>query len=317
MKKQLFIILIISLLTVSFFLLFRIEKKNQKNIIVQEEGGSELKEIQELPIRIPQEPLPELQEKAAIAILFEKGDKEKILYQKNIEENLSPASLAKLMSAMIVLDHYPLEKEVIVSQRAVWTEGESGRLSPGEKIKVKGLLELLLLVSSNDAATALAEEIGENKFLDLMNEKAKKIGLKNTHFLNPHGLDEKGQYSTAYDLAKLTKYSIKNYPLIWETLREREKDVIGKDNLGREILHHLRNTILMHSAGEALLNDSNFLGGKTGYTQDVNESMILAAKTSGKVKGEIVIVILGVGIGERVPKAKQLYDWGLKAFKWE
>lgn len=317
MNKK-FILLIISLFAISFFLFWNFFLNLSKNIVVQEEGGSEFKkEIQELPIRIPQEPLLEFQEEAAIAILFEKDGKEKILYQKNIKEKLPPASLVKLMSAMIVIDNFPLEKEVTVSQRAVLTEGESGSLSPGERISMKGLLELLLLVSSNDAATALAEEIGENKFLNLMNEKAEKINLENTYFLNPHGLDEKGQYSTAYDLARLTEYSIKNYPLIWEILGAREKDVIGKDNLGRNILHHPRNTILMHSTGEALLNDPKFLGGKTGYTQDAGESMILATKALGHVEGEIVIVILGVGIGERVPKTKELYDWIFRAFKWE
>lgn len=311
MNKKFIIIFIIFLLAISFFLFIKIDKENQSNIVIQEDGSELKKEIQELSIREPHEPPPALQEKAAIAILFEEDGKEKILYQKNIKEKLPIASLTKLMSAMIVIDKYPLDKEVTVSQRAVSTEGESGRLSPGEKISIENLLDLSLLVSSNDAAQALAEVIGEKKFVDLMNKKTNEIGLKNTHFANSHGLDAKGNFSTAEDLVLLTQYSILYYPKIWEILGMKEKKLIGKDNLGREIFHHPRNV------ARELLDEKSVIGAKTGYTEDAGETIILTARAPGNPKGNMVIVILGVGIGERIQKAKELYDWVLKAFRWE
>ena len=325
-KLSIILILLLIVLFVLFLLFFpfggKKEKKETKIIqeaeIVQEEGGGE--EVERklkimnfstfFPVRSKEYYLPELREKSGIAILFTNQGKEEILYQKNIGERIPIASLTKLMSAMVVMDNCPLDQEIEVSREAVLTLGESGRLSPGEKISIKGLLDLALLVSSNDAASALAEIIGKEKFIDLMNKKTEEVGLKNTHFMNSHGLDEKNHYSTASDLALLIQYSIVHYPEIWEVLGTKEKDVIGKDNLGREILHHCRNT-------NKLLSEKGVLGGKTGYTEDAGDCMILAMEAPGKVRGNIAVVILGVSFGERIPKAKQLYDWIRSAYVWE
>jgi len=328
MKKYLIIFTFI-ILSVFFFILFPIGKREGKlperlegeKEDFQEEGGGEIKNYNMLgkalepypsydlfPIRDYKIALPELGEKAGIAILFNQQGKGNILYQKNINEKLPVASLTKLMSAIIVIDKYPLDKEVTVSQRAVWTEGESGRLSPGEKITIKNLLYLSLLVSSNDAASALAEVIGENKFVDLMNKKVQEIGLKNTHFASPHGLDNKENFSTAEDLAFLTQYSILNYPSLWEILKIEEIDIVSYDHLERDILHHTRNT-------NKLLLEEGVIGGKTGYTEEAKDTMILAVKAPGKIQGNIVLVLLGVD--NRIQRTKQLYDWVLKAWEWE
>jgi len=261
-----------------------------------------------LPIRNLKELSPDLEETAGIAVLFTKDRNGSILYQKNIDKRLPIASLTKLMTAMIVIDKYPLEKEIIVSQEDVWTEGESGRLSPGEKTSIKNLLYLSLLVSSNDAASTLARVIGEKKFVELMNEKVKEIGLLNTHFANSHGLDDKENFSTAKDLAILTQYSLVNYPSLWEILKIEEIDLFSQDHLGRQILHHVRNT-------NKLLSEPYVLGGKTGYTQEAKDTMILVSKAPGKVEGNIVLVILGVD--NRIQRTKTLYDWILKAWRWE
>jgi len=311
-------ILIILLLIILFILLFVFfpfgEKKEGgvNQVVLKEQGGGERAES--FPIRNPQEPEINLGEKAGIAVLFTPEGKEKILYKKNINERLPFASLAKIMTAMVVIDNYTLDKEVTISREAVQTLGESGRLSVGERISIRGLLDLSLLVSSNDAASALAEVMGKRKFVRAMNEKAKEIGLLNTSFVNPHGLDEEdhnNNLSSAYELAKMTEYSIENYPLIWKILGTKEKDVIGKDPSGREIPHHPRNV------ARTLLDKEGILGGKTGYTEDAGETMILVGKPFGKVKGNIVIVILGVGIGERLQKSEQLYNWLKTAYIWQ
>mgnify|MGYP001058705704 CR=1 FL=1 len=258
-KLSIIFILILIILFILLFIFFpsREKKEGREGNLAEEmgklnekiEGGGEIGEIpiswqscDFFPLRNQKESLPELREEAGIAILFSPKGKEQILYQKDIDKKLPPASLTKLMTAIIVTDNFPLDKKVKVSQEAVWTLGESGRLSPQEEISIRGLLDLCLLVSSNDAASALTEVVGKEKFLNLMNEKIKKIGLKETHLVNAHGLDEKKHYSTAYDLALMTQYSILHHPLIWETLGTEEKDIIGKDHLKREILHHARNT---------------------------------------------------------------------------
>jgi len=324
-KLSIIFILLLIILFILFLIFFpfggKVAKEEEKIIqeaeISREEGGGETEQKLKIvnfstffPIKNGGYSLINLGEKSGIAILFTNQGEEEILYQKNIDEEIPIASLTKLISAMVVMDSYPLEKEVEVSREAVLTLGESGRLSPSEKISIRGLLDLTLLVSSNDAASALAEIIGKEKFIDLMNEKIEEIGIQNTHFMNSHGLDEKDHYSTVSDLALITQYSIIHYPEIWEILGTEEKDVIGKDNLGREILHHLRNT-------NKLLLEEGVFGGKTGYTEDAGDCMILAMEAPGKVRGNIAIVILGVGIGERIPKTKQLYDWIRNAYIWE
>jgi len=147
-----------------------------------------------------------------------------------------------------------------------------------------------------------------------MNEKAKEIGLSNTYFVNPHGLDEddhKNNVSSAYDLAVMTQYSLLHYPKIWEILGQSEKNVIGYGLAGKEMVHYARNV-----SAELLLRD-DILGGKTGYTEDAGETMIVAMKAPGIVKGNIAIVLLGVGIGERIPKSIQVYNWLYNAYIWK
>ena len=313
-KISILIILLLILLLILLFIFFPFGEKKEGggNMVLKEQGGGE--NAESFPIRNPKAPEINLNEKAGIAVLFTPDGKEKILYKKNINQRLPFASLTKIMTAMVVIDNYPLDKEVTISREAVQTLGESGRLSVGERISIRGLLDLSLLVSSNDAASALAEVMGERKFVRAMNEKAKEIGLLNTSFVNPHGLDEEdhnNNLSSAYELAKMTEYSIQHYPLIWKILGTKEKDVIGKDSSGREILHHPRNV------ARVLLDKEGILGGKTGYTEDAGETMILVGKPFGKVKGNIVIVILGVGIGERLQKSEQLYNWLKTAYIWQ
>ncbi|HOK35293.1 MAG TPA: serine hydrolase [Candidatus Pacearchaeota archaeon] len=313
------LLLIIVLILIFIFFPFGSKEEGKKNIeVVQGEENNPSQKIlfsTLFPIRNEDISFPDLGEKAGIAILFIPQGKEEILYQKNIDEALPIASLTKIMTAMIALDNYSLSNEIEVSKSAVETEGTSGMLSPGERMTIEGLLDLSLLVSSNDASSALAEIIGEDKFIDLMNKKAEKIGLSKTHFFNPHGLDDDKNHedniSSAYDLAVMTQYSIVNYPKIWEILGTKETTVIGKDSLGREILHQPRNV------SRNLLSNEGVLGGKTGYTEDAGETMILAMKAPGEVEGNVVIVLLGMGIGERIQKAQQLYDWLFRAYRWE
>ncbi len=247
-------------------------------------------------------------EKAGMAVLFDRTGKETVLYQKNIDEKLPIASITKLMSAIVVLDNYDLDRVVEVSKKAVDAPEIVGKLKPGEKITIRGLLELSLIVSSNDAAQALAEVMGEEKFIEKMNEKAKEIGLLNTHFVSAHGYEPENQ-SSAKDLVLLAQYSRVNYPLIWEILSKKQATVIGSDPFGGEIIHNLNNT-------NKLLSENYVIGGKTGYTDEAGDTMILVMKAPGIVEGDVVLVLLGLGIAERIPKMKNFYDWIMWGWDW-
>jgi D-alanyl-D-alanine carboxypeptidase (penicillin-binding protein 5/6) len=157
---------------------------------------------------------PTLQARAAILMDAETGQ---VLYAKSAHQKLPPASLTKVMTAIVVLERCSLEDTVKASQRAVNTKPSSVNLRVGEEMKVRDLLYALMLRSANDAAVALAEYTAGSveAFAKLMNAKAQELGAKNTHFVNPHGLHHPKHLSTAYDLALITRYAMGN-----ETFRE-------------------------------------------------------------------------------------------------
>jgi D-alanyl-D-alanine carboxypeptidase (penicillin-binding protein 5/6) len=152
---------------------------------------------------------PQVQARAAILMDAETGQ---VLYAKNAHKPLPPASLTKIMTAILVLEQCELDAVVKASTRAVNTQASSMHLRVGEQVKVRDLLYALMLRSANDAAVALAEHTAGSveAFAKLMNEKAKQLGAKHTRFVNPHGLHDPRHLSTAYDLALITRYAMQN-----------------------------------------------------------------------------------------------------------
>lgn len=245
----------------------------------------------------------------AESYLLYDAERDLILYSKNIEKKMFIASLTKLMTAMVVLDNAAPEEIAFVSQNAVKTEGEMGNLVVGEKISVGNLLRALLIESSNDAAAALAEYIenktaengGERlKFVELMNEKAAELGLKNTRFTTPSGLN--GNYSTALDLVRLTKAAF-NYPLLWKITKLKSADVYSDDG---KINHHLTNS------NKLLAEFQNILGGKTGYTEEAGECMILVHEIK---QGQRNIFII-LNAKDRTAEMRKFILWSFGAFLW-
>jgi len=259
-----------------------------------------LEEINFVKIERSKKSPPDLEVKAAISLRLnpKKRIKEKVLYSKNGNEILPIASLTKLMTALVVIEDpedYPLKKEVRISKEAALQEDvpEYGNLKAGEKKTIHELLNLMFFFSSNDAAYALAEQIGVENFVDKMNQKAKEIGLENTHFSNPTGLDPENlkwslenkdyfNYSTAKDLILLGKYILKNYPLIFE-------------------FSDLRNKI-------QLLENQYLIGMKTGYTNEAGGCIFLVFSND---KGDYFLnVILGAkSREERFLQMQKLVDW--------
>ena len=250
----------------------------------------------------------EINGKSAISLLIKKGDKEKILFEKEINQELPIASLTKLMTADIVLENYDLEKEVEISKEAVSQEEDFGKLKIGKTFQVKYLLYPLLMESSNDAAYALSNdynEMTEEKFVKLMNLEKEKMNLKNTFFINSTGLDpdeEEPNISTVFDLAKLTKELLEK-SLIWEILSTPEYNAFGPE---------LTNT-------NELLFDESFswqaeiIGGKTGYTEKAGQCFLLVLEAP-KNKGILINVILGTQ--DKFEEMKKLTDWLNNAYTW-
>nr|WP_246582671.1 D-alanyl-D-alanine carboxypeptidase family protein [Clostridium mobile] len=202
-----------------------------------------------------------------------------VLAEKNSEIIIPMASTTKIITALIALDYGDLDKEVEISSRAASIRGSIVGYRKGEKITIRELTYGLMLRSGNDAAIAIAEGISGTveEFVKLMNEYASKIGLIDTHFHSPHGLDNPEHYSTAYDLAILTAES-KRHPLFDKIVSE--KDVDGK-NYGFTRSYHNINKILWQ------IPEAN--GVKTGYTGGAGKCLVTSVECNGS---DVIIVVL-------------------------
>jgi len=261
-------------------------------------------------VQIPQKPeKPHLEIAATSAIsvkIFENG-RRKMIFKQNINQVLPIASLTKLMTAVIVLEdsiNYDFAKIITVSKTAVSQAEDFGNLKIEDKLSVKDLLHILLIESSNDAAYALAEEIGIEQFIEKMNQRAQVLNLSNTYFINPTGLDpERAEvptnYSTAENLAQLSQYILNNHPLIFEISSKMSYEVL--DGWGQ--FHHLAINKNNGFLGEI----KNFVGGKTGFTEKAGGCMILVLKNQCS---HLINVILGTkSADERQTEMQKLIDW--------
>ncbi|OPL12026.1 MAG: hypothetical protein AVO34_02095 [Firmicutes bacterium ML8_F2] len=254
-----------------------------------------------LPIRNWDIAEPETETKAAL--IFNKN-KNKILYQKNIHQVLPIASLTKLMTALIVLENFEIDKVVSISKEAVAGYGDQGGLEVKEKLSIGDLLHALLMESSNDAAIALAEAVEEKKsvnFVSLMNQKTQELGLKNTYYADPSGY-EPTNVSTAEEIVKLIEYSF-NYPFIWEVFKIPSIRLSSVDGLTN---HYWVNT-------DKMLNRlPGVIGGKTGYTDEAQGCLFLVIEQ--KNSGYLISVVLGAQ--ERFLETERLINWVKKAYIW-
>lgn len=207
---------------------------------------------------------------AKSAVLME-GSSDEVIYEKNSRERRPMASTTKIMTGLVAIENCPLDREVTIPVEACGIEGSSVYLREGEVFTMEELLYALLLSSANDAATAIAIEVGGSveSFADMMNEKAAEIGLADTHFTNPHGLDHEDHYTSAYDLARLASHALENgdFRRIVSTYRQ----VIGEGESTRHLLNHNRLLKLYDDA----------LGVKTGYTKTSGRCLVSAAERDG------------------------------------
>ncbi|MCX6712188.1 MAG: serine hydrolase, partial [Candidatus Vogelbacteria bacterium] len=194
---------------------------------------------------------------SAGAYLVTDLESDETVVNKNEKKILPIASITKLVTALVAQELLPTNQIIAISKTAYNTYGNTGNLRIGEKLSVKDIFYPLLLSSSNDAAEALAEAVGREKFMAEMNNRAKKIGLTDTFFADPSGLSPLN-ISTASDLVKLVNYLYHYRPDILALTREK------KYKLGRHTWTNLNNISLM----------PNYLGGKNGYTEEADRTLV-------------------------------------------
>ncbi len=218
--------------------------------------------------------------KAKSAILMEASNGQ-VLYEKNAHQKLPPASLTKIMTALIVLERCDLDEVVTASENAVNTQPSSMNLRVGEQVKVRDLLYAIMLRSANDASVALAEHVAGSveAFAELMNARAKELGATNTNFTNPHGLHHPDHYSTAYDLALIARKAMEN-----ETLRQivAERYHIVERSINQDDLWMVNKAkfLQMYPFAEGL---------KTGYTRPAGFCFAGSASKDGR---RLITVVL-------------------------
>ena len=259
---------------------------------------------------------------APAAILMETSTG-KIVYEKNIYEKMYPASLTKVLTAIIVLENCKLEEVVTASYDAVMGV-EFGyvtvNLQVGEELKVEELLNVLMVASANDAAIILAEYVAGSveEFSTLMNKKAEEIGCLNSNFVNPNGIHDENHYSTAYDLALITQYAMKN-----DTFREIVKKtyyILPATN------KYDKSDRVFGTTNELLIVNNNerkdnyyykyATGIKTGFTTPAGYCLVASSEKNGL---EYIAVLLNAGqtedgLSARYIDAKTLFDYGYDNF---
>ncbi|MCX7779559.1 MAG: D-alanyl-D-alanine carboxypeptidase [Negativicutes bacterium] len=221
--------------------------------------------------------------KAHSAILMD-AKTGQVLFEKNSRRQNAPASTTKIMTAILAIESGRLDETVTVSPRAAGTGGSSMHLFPRQQLTLRELVTGLMLRSGNDAAVAIAEHLAgsEDAFVAAMNRRAQELGAYQTHFRNPHGLSAPGHYSTAFDLAWITRYALTN-PTFAAIVGTKETSIEWQDRSGRERDISLRNT------NKLLWMFEDADGVKTGTTGEAGPCLVSSA-TRGNQK--LIAVVL-------------------------
>ncbi len=234
---------------------------------------------------------PEVNAKSAISIESNLQDQSKVIFEKDSNLQLPIASLTKLMTAIVVLENYNLSDLVIVSKIADSQDVVKQDVKIGDKLSVEGFLDIMLIESSNKSAYALSELIGEEKFVMMMNKKAKDLGLKNTFFADPTGLSAQN-VSTANDLAKLAETILKNYPEIARISKAKTFYIKG--------FGQVENT-------DQLLSEvPDIVCSKTGFTNEAKGCLLLVINSQRDNNYKINIIL---GADDRFLEMKKIINW--------
>lgn len=242
---------------------------------------------------------------AANSYLLMDFNSETLIAEYDIHKKVDPASITKMMTAFVVFSELRsgnLQQSdlVTVSEKAWRTGGSKMFIEVNKKVSIQDLIKGMIIQSGNDACVALAEHIAgsEDTFADLMNQYAKKIGMKNSHFVNATGLPAEDHYITAYDAAILAKAIIVKFPEEFATFSEKEFTF-------NEITQHNRNTLLWR--------DPSVDGFKTGHTEAAGYCLVSTAKRNGM---RLIAVVMGTESQKaRADESQKLFNYGYRFFE--
>ena len=230
-----------------------------------------------LNILYPRNLAVEISSPSAVVICNESG---RILYNKNAKEQRKMASLTKMMTAILLVENCEMNEQITIDKRACYIGGSEAGIKPNDTITAENLLYGMLLPSGNDCAMAIGYHIGGSieNFAAMMNKKAKELGLEDTNFENPHGLDSENHYTSAYSMALISRYAL-SYKKIRDVVATKEATV----NLG-SFTKQLRNT------NSLLRTYDKADGGKTGFTNGANRCLVASASENNL---KLIAVVLG------------------------
>ena len=235
------------------------------------------------------------------AVLMEQ-DTKRVLVSKNMNKKKLIASTTKIMTGIIAVESGKFNKTVTVTDKVLESYGSNIYLSIGEKMKLKDMVYGLMMQSGNDAALMIADYLGgEEKFVKMMNKKAKQIGMKNTTFSNPHGLDEKTKnYSTAYDMALLMRYA--NSDPTFRKITGCKKHTVKTDE----------KTYVWTNKNKLLYTYKYTTGGKTGYTDRARRTLVTSASN-----GNLDLIVVTLNDPNDFKNHKELYEYAFKSYSME
>lgn len=226
------------------------------------------------------------------SIIVKDLNNKKLIFSKDENQILRPASLTKIMTAMLAIESGKMNSIVTITPEMKKVEPTVANFKVGEKFYLKDLVHAAMIKSANDAANSIAIYLGngnKQKFVTMMNSKAKKLGMRNTNFTNPCGFDIGNHSSTANDLLKLTEYAIKNKT--FNSIVKLEKYAFNAINT--------KSRYIVHSSNKLLANEPYIVGIKTGYTNEAGACLIARAKSNNK---DVLMVMLNAN--NRWPNAK-------------
>ena len=242
-----------------------------------------------------------LEVSAYSAVLIE-AESGKIIFAKDENTRRGMASTTKIMTAIVAIENMPLDTIITVPREAVGVEGSSIYLTEGEKITLEDLIYALMLQSANDAAAAIAIAVGGSieGFADMMNAKCDSLGLSDTHFENPHGLDGQTHYTTAYELALLSAYALKNEDFA-RIVSTKTKTIETQDGTGARVLvNHNR----------LLRTYDDVIGVKTGFTKRCGRTLVSAAE-----RGGVRLVAVTLNDGNDWQDHRAMLDLGFELYE--
>lgn len=246
--------------------------------------------------------LPQVNAEAAVVM---RASDKRVVYAKNSDSIMYPASTTKIMTLITALEQGDPDRVIVVSPKAAGCEGSSLDLRAGDRLTLREALYGLMLVSGNDAAEAVAENVAGSvpAFVKMMNDKAEKIGTISTHFSNPHGLpDPVNHFTTAYDLALMTIYGMQN-PVFASIVSTRDYDV---HFLSRGGITHTRNT------NKLLSTYAGANGVKTGFTNAAGECLVAAAK-----RNDVQLIAVVLNSEQRWEDATRLLNYGFQQLEYK